>query len=214
MIEQQCSPYSPGSAAGQGLASCHCCGLLSTADVHSCPRCGESLHLRKRHSVQYTAALVITAFLLYIPANILPIMTTTLLGSSSSNTIMGGVAVFWSHGDYPIALIIFIASVIVPLAKLLALSWLCITVARGHRYRLQRRTVLFRMTELVGRWSMVDVFVVAILVALVQLGGIMTITPGPAALAFAGVVVVTMFAAMSFDPRLIWDVLESRNEYE
>lgn len=214
MTEHSRNPFSPGSAAEQGIASCHCCGLLSAVEARNCPRCGESLHLRKPHSLQYTAALVITAFLLYVPANILPIMTTTLLGSSTNSTIMGGVAVFWSHGDYPIALIIFVASVIVPLAKLLALSWLCITVARGHRYRPQRRTVLFRMTELVGRWSMVDVFVVAILVALVQLGGIMTISPGPAALAFAGVVVVTMFAAMSFDPRLIWDALESRNEHE
>jgi paraquat-inducible protein A len=141
-------------------------------------------------------------------------MTTTLLGSGSSDTILSGVAVFWSHGDYPIALIIFIASIVIPLAKLFSLSWLCFSVMSNRKLRPRQVTRLFRMTEFIGRWSMVDVFVVAILVALVQLGNIMTIQPGPAAIAFAMVVIVTMFAVMSFDPRLIWDALgnELNNE--
>lgn len=186
--------------------------MLADVTSGACQRCGVALHLRKKHSLQRTLALVITAILLYVPANVLPIMTTTVLGSSSSNTIMGGVMVFLSHGDIPFALVIFVASVVVPVAKLFALSWLCFSVAGAHQKRPGKRAVLFRMTELIGRWSMVDVFVVAILVALVQLGNVMTIQPGPAAIAFAGVVIVTMFAAMSFDPRLIWDVVEKRDE--
>lgn len=206
--------YSKGCAAEQGLAVCSACNLLSPVSIVQCLRCGTALELRKKESIQRTLALVITAFLLYIPANILPIMTTTLLGSGSSDTILSGVAIFWSHGDYPIALIIFIASIVIPMVKLLSLSWLCFSVLSKRQIRPKHRTYLFRMTEFIGRWSMVDVFVVAILVALVQLGNIMTIQPGPAAIAFSGVVIVTMFAAMSFDPRLIWDVLESKSKVD
>jgi paraquat-inducible protein A len=158
--------------------------------------------------MQRTWALLLTAAVLYIPANVLPIMQTELFGQVSDSTILGGVAVLWEHGSYPVALVILIASVFVPLAKLFTLVWLSFSVSRRHQTRPRERTVLYRLTELVGRWSMVDVFVVAILVALIQLGGLMSIHPGPAALAFAGVVIVTMFAAMSFDPRLIWDTLE------
>lgn len=204
--------YSKGSAAANNLAVCSACRLLSPLSVHKCPRCHNTLELRKKESISRTVALIITAFLLYIPANILPIMTTTLLGSGSSDTILSGVAVFWSHGDYPIALIIFIASIVIPLVKLFSLTWLCLSVLFKRQIRPRQRTWAFRMIEFIGRWSMVDVFVVAILVALVQLGNIMTIQPGPAAIAFAAVVIVTMFAAMSFDPRLIWDVLENENE--
>lgn len=208
------SSFSKGSAAEKNLAVCHACSLVSLISVEKCPRCHSVLELRKKDSIQRTIALLITAFLLYIPANILPIMTTTLLGSGSSDTILSGIAVFWSHGDYPIALIIFIASIVIPLAKLFSLSWLCFTVLSKRQLRPLQRTRLFRMTEFIGRWSMVDVFVVAILVALVQLGNVMTIQPGPAAVAFATVVIVTMLAAMSFDPRLIWDALvnEEGNE--
>lgn len=202
--------YSSGSAAQQGLACCHVCGRLSHHTQQHCPECGHHLILRKKHSLQVTMALVIAAMILYIPANVLPIMVTSSLGVSSSDTILSGVVYFWMHGDYPIALIIFIASVVVPLAKLLALIWLCYTVKRGRQQTPRRRTHLYRITEFIGRWSMVDVFVVALMVALVQLGNLMSILPGPAALAFAAVVVITMFAAKNFDPRLIWDVLEDR----
>jgi paraquat-inducible protein A len=152
-------------------------------------------------------ALIATAILLYIPANVLPIMTTTQLGTAMDSTILGGVILLAHHGDYPIAAVIFIASVMVPISKLVALSWLCWSVSRGHVTSPHERARLYRATELVGKWSMTDVFVVAILVALIHLGGLLQITPGTAAVAFGGVVVVTMIAAHSFDPRLIWDQL-------
>ena len=208
MSQRKTGLYSAGSAAARGLALCHTCGKLSPLTMRACPRCRTTLHVRKPDSMQRTWALLLTAVVLYIPANVLPIMQTELFGQVSDSTILGGVVVLWEHGSYPVALVILIASVFVPLAKLFALIWLSFSVSRRHQTRLRERTVLYRLTELVGRWSMVDVFVVAILVALIQLGGLMSIHPGPAALAFAGVVVVTMFAAMSFDPRLIWDTLE------
>lgn len=206
--------YSRNSAAEQGLACCHVCGRLTLVAKGYCHCCGHHLTLRKKHSLQVTMALVIAAMILYIPANVLPIMITSTLGVSSSDTILSGVVYFWMHGDYPIALIIFIASVVVPLAKLFALIWLCYTVYRGRQQTPRRRTHLYRITEFIGRWSMVDVFVVALMVALVQLGNLMSIMPGPAALAFAAVVIITMFAAKNFDPRLIWDVLEDREQDE
>ena len=197
--------YARNSSAAQGRVSCHSCHRLYPAATQRCSRCGASLSLRKSHSLQTTLALIITAILLYIPANLLPIMTTTTLGSSSSKTIIGGVAVFMEHGDLAVAAIIFFASVVIPIAKLLALGWLCLTVAGYSGYQPMASTRLFRLTELVGRWSMIDVFVVAVMAALVQLGNVMTIEAGPATLAFAGVVIATMLAANSFDPRLVWD---------
>jgi paraquat-inducible protein A len=153
-------------------------------------------------------ALVITAIILYIPANVLPIMTTAQLGTPEDSTILGGVILLIHHESYPIAAVIFIASVMVPTGKLIAICWLCWSVAMRQTSSLEQRTKLYRVTEFVGKWSMTDVFVVAILVALIQLGGILTITAGNAAIAFGGVVVVTMLAAESFDPRLIWDQIE------
>ena len=142
----------------------------------------------------------------------LPIMTTDQLGSATDSTILGGVVLLVHHGSYPIAAVIFVASVMIPISKLLALSWLCWSVARRHPTSHQERTRLYRATELVGKWSMTDVFVVAILVALIQLGGLLRITAGNAAIAFGGVVIVTMLAAESFDPRLIWDQLGDDDE--
>jgi len=199
--------FPAGTAAAEGLACCHVCFKVAPEALHRCPRCGAPLHLRKPDSLQRTVALIVTASLLYIPANLLPIMTTAQLGSSIDSTIIGGVILLAHHGDYPIAAVIFIASVLVPLSKLFALSWLCWSVARRQPSSHHERAQLYRATELVGKWSMTDVFVVAILVALIQLGGILLITPGAAALAFGGVVIVTMLAAHSFDPRLIWDQL-------
>lgn len=200
--------YSKNSAAAMGLANCHACGLLSSITSQHCPRCHAKLHFRKDYSLQRTVALIITAFILYIPANAFPIMYTSVLGSSTGNTILGGVKVFVEHGDYPVAFVIFFASVVIPIAKLLALCWLCYSVYKSDQTKPKQRTKIYRLTELIGRWSMVDVFVMAILVALVQLGNIMTITPGAAALSFSAVVIVTMLAASSFDPRLIWDAIE------
>lgn len=204
--------FPAGTAAAEGLACCHVCCKLAPESLHRCPLCGASLHLRKPDSLQRTIALVVTASLLYIPANLLPIMTTNQLGRPIDSTILGGVVLLIHHGSYPIAAVIFIASVLVPTSKLLALSWLCWSVSRRHATSHKQRTRLYRATELVGKWSMTDVFVVAILVALIQLGGLLRITAGPAAIAFGGVVIVTMLAAESFDPRLIWDQLGETDE--
>ncbi len=206
------SAYSPGSAAAQGLASCHVCAKLSPVELHECPLCGSALHIRMTDSLQRTIALVITATVLYIPANVLPIMTTIQLGTPTDSTILGGVVLLIHHGSYPIAAVIFIASVMVPSGKIFAIVWLVWSVYRGHTTSHEQRTKLYRVTEFVGKWSMTDVFVVAILVALIQIGGLLQITAGPAAIAFGGVVIVTMLAAESFDPRLIWDQLEEAHD--
>ena len=201
------SGFPAGTAAAEGLACCHVCLKVAPAELDRCPRCRARLHLREPNSLQRTVALLATASLLYIPANVLPIMTTEQLGRAMDSTILGGVVVLIHHGDYPIAAVIFIASVLVPTSKLIALSWLCWSVSRGQPSSHHERNRLYRAAELVGKWSMTDVFVVSILVALINLGGLLVITPGAAALAFGGVVVVTMLAAHSFDPRLIWDQL-------
>lgn len=206
------SAFPAGTAAAAGLACCHICRKLAPQALRRCPRCGGSLHLRKPESLQRTLALVLTAALLYLPANLWPIMTTSQLGHSTENTIVGGIVLLMHHGSYPIAAVIFVASVLVPISKLFALSWLCWSILRHHPASHRERTQLYRATELVGKWSMTDVFVVAILVALIQLGGLLRVTAGAAAVAFGGVVIVTMLAAESFDPRLIWDQLETVDE--
>ena len=204
--------FPAGTAAAAGLACCHVCYKLARISLQRCQLCGASLHLRRPDSLQWTVALIVTASLLYIPANLLPIMTTAQLGRPTDSTILGGVVLLIHHGSYPIAAVIFIASVMVPVSKLLALSWLCWSVWRRQPTSHQQRTRLYRAAELVGKWSMTDVFVVAILVALIQLGGLLRITAGTAAIAFGGVVIVTMIAAESFDPRLIWDQLGDSDE--
>jgi len=206
------SAYPLDSAAAQGLAGCHVCYKLSAEALHACPRCGAALHVRIPHSIQRTVALLITAVVLYVPANVLPIMTTAQLGQSEPSTILGGVVLLFKMGSYPVAAVIFIASVLVPIAKFFALSWLCWSVARRHETSHHQRTVLYRVTAFIGRWSMTDIFVVMILVALIHLGGLLVITPGAAAVAFGAVVVTTMLAAESFDPRLIWDQLGDADE--
>lgn len=195
-------------AAAQQLTGCATCGLvnrLETTGKTRCRRCGERLHARLPHSIQRTWAFLVAAAILYIPANLYPIMNVTSLGETSSSTIIGGVVELYQSGSWPIALVIFVASVIVPVGKLFALSWLCLVTRQGHDTKAHSRTALYRITDFIGRWSMVDVFVVAILVALIRAGTLMSITPGPAELAFGAVVILTMLAAMSFDPRLIWD---------
>lgn len=191
------------SAAARGLALCHACGLASPVTEERCPRCNGSLHLRLRDSLQRTWALTFAAILLYLPANLLPVLSVESFAGDQTNTIMSGVIQFWQEGDYPVAIIIFAASVMIPVLKIFAIIALCLSARSGRRPR--EMTRLYRVTEFVGRWSMVDVFVVAILVAVVQLGTTISIHPGAGALSFAAVVVLTMFAAMSFDPRLIWD---------
>jgi len=177
---------------------------LFPAQTHEKLKEGSPLSERdKSLSIQRTWALIITAALLYIPANLLPIMHTQLPGDSRSNTIIGGIIRLWESGSYPVAIIIFIASVFVPLIKLLILAWLNYTVQTGKPGLLKERLLSYRFIEFIGRWSMVDVFVVAILAGLVQLGSLMNVTPGPAILVFFAVVVVTIFATNSFKPQLI-----------
>ena len=202
----------PATARSLGLARCHDCSLLVDARQPVCPRCGARLHLRKPDSLGRTAALVLAAMILYLPANLLPITVTTALGVRQADTILSGVIYFMQTGSWEIAAVIFIASVFVPIAKRIILTLLLASVRFRWRWRPRDRTVLYRLTELVGRWSMVDIYVVTILVALVRLGAVATIEAGPAAVYFAAVVVLTMFAAESFDPRLIWDVLEEEKE--
>jgi paraquat-inducible protein A len=203
----------PATARQFGLLSCHDCHLLSEAPADprahpECPRCGAALHPRKPNSIARTWALVIAATVLYIPANVLPMTVTSALGTVQADTIMSGVIYFIHSGSWEIAAVIFIASVFVPLLKLLILVYLLISVQYRSPLRPKDRTALYRLTEAVGRWSMLDIYVVTILVALVKLGAVATIEAGPAAVFFAAVVVVTMIAAESFDPRLIWDIIE------
>ena len=193
-----------------GLAGCPDCHLLCRRPPdHTrgfCPRCGARLHSRKPESVGRTWALLLAAAVLYIPANVLPITRISTLTGVQNDTILSGVVYFITTGMWPIALIIFTASVCVPLLKVAVLSYLLISVRMKSTWHPRDRTRLYRLIEAVGRWSMVDIFVVTVLVALVNVGAMATVKAGPAAPFFAAVVVLTMFATKTFDPRLIWDV--------
>jgi paraquat-inducible protein A len=208
-----------GSAIDAGLIGCHSCNMVSRVPAahghHAaavCPRCGAALHARKPDSLARTWALVIAAAICYVPANMLPIMKVTSLGNAQADTILSGVIYLLVHGMWPLALVVFIASVFVPLAKLIILVYLLISVQRRSQWRPVDRTRLYRITEAVGRWSMVDIYVVTIMVALVKLGNLATIEAQAGAIFFGAVVVITIVAAMSFDPRLIWDNLESTHD--
>lgn len=208
----------PLTAAARGLLSCHVCGLLSRGDhgnrtLH-CPRCSAPLHVRKPDSVARSWAFLIAAYILYIPANVLPIMETRSLFGVQADTIMSGIIYLWHSGSWDLALVVFIASIMVPLLKLIALTLLLISVQRRSTWQPLQRAKLYRIVELVGRWSMLDIYVVAILAALVQIGALATINAGPGALAFGAVVVLTMFAAMEFDPRLIWEPLAFQQTHQ
>ncbi|MGE0622887.1 MAG: paraquat-inducible protein A [Pseudomonadales bacterium] len=200
------------TARTAGYAVCHTCLALVSAGVHVCDRCGSRLHERIPDSLQRTLALLIAAAVLYVPANLFPIMSTDQLGRTEESTIIGGVILLWNLGSYPVALVIFVASVLVPIGKILTVAALCWTIGRPSGVPARQRTTLYRITEFIGKWSMVDVFVVSVLVALIQITGIIVIRPGGAALAFAAVVVLTMLAAQSFDPRLIWDERDGEPE--
>jgi paraquat-inducible protein A len=195
-------------AADCGLAGCHTCGMVSPVALGRCPRCDTRLHLRKPASVQRSLALMVAAAALYIPSHLLPVMTVVELGDVSHNTIISGMLTFWSDGAYPMAIVIFTASILIPFLKIVTLSWLCAAATGKVRPSPAMLGKMYWFTELLGRWSMVDIFVLGIVVSLMQLGNYMTITPGPGALAFAAVVVLTMFAAMSFEPRMLWDRLD------
>ncbi|WP_438969796.1 PqiA/YebS family transporter subunit [Methylophaga sp.] len=202
------------TASSQLLTTCVTCGILQRYPAMGstfCERCGERLQLRLPQSLQRTWALLITASVLYIPANLYPIMYSTRLGQTQPKTIIGGVVDMINTGSWPIAVVIFTASIIVPVGKILALGWLCLRVGKNSETTHLSRVRMYRVIEFIGRWSMVDVFVVALLVALIRGGNLLSINPGPAALAFASVVILSMLAAISFDPRLIWDKPSQRS---
>jgi paraquat-inducible protein A len=199
----------------QHIINCHNCNLLcKTTDDHEahCPRCESPLHKRKPNSMVRCTALLIAAIVLYIPANLLPVMVVSSLGSSEGDTIMSGIIYLGTSGDMPLAIIVFIASMVVPSIKLTILTMLLITTHFKSQANMKDRTRLYRLTELIGRWSMIDIFVTTLMAALIQIQGLAVIEVGGGAIAFGSVVVLTMLAAMSFDPRLIWDNMEKVNE--
>jgi paraquat-inducible protein A len=196
-------------AMPNGLALCRHCELLSklpgTQETSYCPRCGAELAFRRHEAIQRTWALIITAAICYVPANLLPVMTSITVVNSQADTIIGGVILLYQTGSWHLALIVLIASVVIPLAKLFALAYLLITVQWRSTKSNRERVHLYRLIEFIGRWSMLDVFVIAFVVALVQLKPLMAAQPHYGILFFAAVVILTIFAAQSFDPRLIWD---------
>lgn len=195
------------TAAGLGMMSCHHCGTVwqEVREHEHCQRCGTALHLRKPDSIRRSWAFLIAACIMYIPANLMPVMITKTLLGVQEDTIMSGVIYFWVSGAWELAAIIFIASFLVPLFKLASLILLTWTAQKRSRWRRLQRAKLYRLVEIIGRWSMLDVFVVSLLAGLVQIEGFAKITAGFGVLAFASVVVLTMLAALSFDPRLSWD---------
>jgi len=196
-------------ASGHPLASCHVCAqvvpLPAAAHAAHCPRCATPLHRRKPDPLARTWAFWLAAVLLYIPANVLPVMTVTSFGQGAGDTILSGVVQLIEAGMWPVAVLVFFASITVPMLKLVCLAYLLLSVQFEWQARPRERTRLYRIVEQVGRWSMIDVFMIAILVVLVDLGEIARIEPGAGAVAFASVVILTMLASASFEPRMIWD---------
>lgn len=195
---------------------CHICQAMVGESIveakGECPRCMSVIHKRVPNSLQKTTAFVVASIILYIPANVLPIMTYTSLGITETDTILSGVVALVGAGLYWIAFVVFTASVLVPVLKLVILGYLIISVYAGWTTGIKHRTFLYRVIEVVGRWSMVDVFVVTIFTAIVQFGFVYTVEPEAAIIAFGAVVVLTMIAAETFDPRLLWDGLEKQND--
>ncbi|NKF23663.1 paraquat-inducible protein A [Solimonas marina] len=203
------------TATEMGLLPCEACGMVcrETAYIEHpcCPRCDAPLHHRKFDSLRRSWAFLIAAAVLYIPANTLPIMRTKTLIYDLNSTIIGGIRVLWEDGSWDLALIVFVASICVPILKIVTLTILLISARRRSRWARRGRARLYRILEFVGQWSMLDVFVVALLVSLVDFGKVAEVHAGPGAIAFGAVVVLTMLASMSFDPRLIWDEFPDEN---
>lgn len=200
------------TARQAGLVGCHSCGRVHRAGTPHCQRCGMVLHSRMPHSLQKVWAWLFAGIVIYIPANLYPMLLTTSFGRTTENTIVGGVIELIDYGSLGVALIVFVASVLIPVGKFIAIGYLALVVRPGARIGrgsgLHGRQRLYEVVEFIGRWSMIDVFVVAILAALVQLDFAATISPGIAAVSFSLSVAFTMLAAQSFDPRLIWDAEE------
>lgn len=206
----------PPTARDLNLCLCHTCGLACdmTHEPHECERCGAPLHRRKTNSLTRTWAYLLTSLVFYIPANLLPVMNTKMVGNGADSTIMGGVLDFWEHGAWDIALIIFIASIAVPGIKFVALTLLLVTVQRNSLWAQKERSKMYRFVEVIGYWSMLDVIVVALVASLVKFQALADIEPRPGILFFGLVVVFTMLSAMSFDPRLIWDATGEGSHFE
>lgn len=213
-MERRGVPHGPldhaaiaATAPGEGVIGCHTCGLACLPRDHGehCPRCGSALHARKPNAINRAWALLIAAAVLYAPANIYPVLQFIQLGSGAPSTILGGVVELMDSGMLPLAALVFFASVAVPLLKVLGLAILLVSCQLGWAARLRDRTRLYFAVNAIGRWSMIDIFMETILVALVQFGSVVSIEPGVGAVAFCAVVILTMFAAESFDPRLMWD---------
>ena len=205
-------------AIDAGILICTECHELNRqdtdTDVQTCTRCGALVHARRPNSLARTWALLITAAIIYIPANVLPIMTVSSLGQGDPSTIMSGVIQLVQHGMIPIAAVVFIASILVPTFKLVGIGLLLYSVQRRQPLSARQRIFMYRFIEFIGRWSMLDIFVIAILVAVVNFGRIASVEANLGAVAFATVVILTMFAALTFDPRLIWDNTESDDDHE
>ena len=202
------------TAANRGFMLCDVCEQLNRA--HSgdcaCARCGAELHARKENSLTRTWALLVAAAILYIPANMLPVLHTGSVWGQQTDTILSGVLHLWNTGSELLAAIVFTASIVVPAAKITSLAFLLTMAQRRSLWQPLQRARLYRATHMIGRWSMVDIYVGGTLVALVHLGPFADIEPGPAAIPFGAVVVLTMLATMSFDPRLTWDPVDARDE--
>ncbi|WP_445147270.1 paraquat-inducible protein A [Dyella sp. Tek66A03] len=201
----------PPRARQLSVIGCHTCRLvcedvLDDSDLHAvCPRCGSPLHRRKPESLARAWSLLLAGLIFYIPANVLPVMHTDMFGSGGDSTIMAGVVEFWHSGAWDIALLIFIASVAVPCTKFLVLGVLLVSVHRRSRWARRERARLYRMVEIIGYWSMLDVLVVALVAALVQFKALSSVEPRVGIFFFGMAVILTMLSAMSFEPRLIWD---------
>ncbi|VVO44840.1 paraquat-inducible protein A [Pseudomonas fluorescens] len=205
-------------AIDAGILICMECHELNRQEPDSneqtCTRCGALVHARRPNSLVRTWALLVTAAILYIPANLLPIMTVSSLGQGAPSTIMSGVIELVQHGMFPIAAVVFIASILVPTFKLVGIALLLFSVQRHQPLSARQRIMMYRFIEFIGRWSMLDIFVIAILVALVSFGRLASIEANLGAVAFSSVVILTMLAAVTFDPRLIWDNTESDDDHD
>lgn len=203
----------------QNLLLCHDCHSLQPLQLEGrdCPRCSAKLHSRKKNSFSRTSAFVFTAFLMLFPANILPIMRVDFLGSVTLSTILDGIIYFFQHDSFFIGLVILIASILVPVYKVVGISILLISIYLKRENHLRQKAVMFRCIAFIGRWSMLDIFVIALLAALVNFGFFSSVSAAHAATYFCGVVILTMCAAITFDPRLLWDHCQPQpqlNEYE
>lgn len=203
------------TALSQGLVACEHCSQLNyvhTDDVVACGRCGSAVQRRGRPRLGQVWALLFSALILYIPANLLPVMMVVSLGKESSNTLIGGVVHFVQTGAWMLALVVFVASILIPILKILVLSGLLLSVQFRWCTRLRDKTRLYRLVEFIGKWSMIDIFVIALLVALVQFGEFASIQAGAGSLSFAAVVLLTLWAIARFDMRWLWDVCDGKEE--